>query len=82
MVGKNIRLFRLKGDFESINLQIKENIPTYIFLYCPDKSIPTMHVGKLGEVSIEDKSFDIHTLSYYRDLIQKYPIPFGFNLNP
>lgn len=70
-----------KDDLKSINSQIKDKIPTYIFLYCPDKSFPTMHVGKLEEVSIEDKSFDIHTPSYYRDLKQKYPIPFWFKIS-
>ena len=34
-----------KDDLKSINSQIKDKIPTYIFLYCPDKSFPTMHVG-------------------------------------
>lgn len=68
-------------DIEAINLQIKEKIPTYIFLYCPDKPLPTMHVGKLEEVSTEDKSYDSHTPSYYRDLSLKYPIPFWFKIS-
>lgn len=70
-----------EDDLESINLQIKGKIPTYIFLYCPDKSFPTMHVGKLEEVSTEDKTFDIHTPSYYQDLKQKYSIPFWFKIS-
>lgn len=70
-----------KGDVESINLQIKEGIQTYIFLYCPDKPLATMHVGRLEEVTIEDKSRDIHTPSYYQDLIEKHPIPFWFKIS-
>lgn len=70
-----------KEDVEIINLQIKEKIPTYIFLYCPDKTFPTMHIGKLEEVTMENKSFDSHTPLYYRDLNEKYKIPFWFKIS-
>lgn len=69
------------NDVEVINAQINANVPTYIFLYCPDKPLPTMHVGKLEEITVEDKTSDTHTPTYYSDLKNNYPIPFWFKIS-
>ena len=68
-------------DVELINSQIEAGFETYIFLYCPDKAIPTMHVGRLEEISVDNKVNDMHTPSYYKDLITVYSIPFWFKLS-
>lgn len=64
-----------------LNTQIKNGKQTYIFLYCPDKSVATMHVGKLDEITTKDMAFDDHTPAYYRDLRKKYTIPFWFKMS-
>ena len=68
------------NDLELLNSQIQSGIATYIFLYCPDKRTPTMHIGKLSEITTQDMSMDIHTPLYYKDLRKNYNIPFWFKI--
>lgn len=63
-----------------INQQISVT-DTYLYLYCPDSPYPSMHVGKLEEVSVEDHLFSPHTPEYYRDVGKHYNIPYWFKLS-
>lgn len=67
-------------DVNFINNQIKQGISTYLFLYCPDKIVPTMHVGNILEVSMENMCCSNQTPKYYKDLNKIYNIPFWFKL--
>ena len=62
-----------------INKQIEiENKDTYLYLYCPDAEWPSLHVGKLVEISINEPNDDMHKPKYYNEL--NYKIPFWFKL--
>ena len=68
-------------DVDLINSQINSGIETLVFLYCPDTPVPSMHVGKLEEITIKNMAYDEHTPSYYRDLLNDYDIPYWFKIS-
>lgn len=68
-----------REDIAEINEMIKQKTQdTFLFLYCPNP--PSMHVGKLLEISMEDKSTDVNTPQYYRDIKLQNKIPYWFRI--
>ena len=71
------------GVTEKDLINIKEQIETTqktsnLYLYCPDSDKPTLHVGKLEGIALDDKRNDSNCPSYYSELTQK--IPFWFKI--
>ncbi|GAG90272.1 unnamed protein product, partial [marine sediment metagenome] len=60
-----------------INNQIKSDIETHLYLYCPD--ISYLHVGKLEEITTLNKKNDKHAPSFYKRI--PYEVPFWFKLS-
>ena len=63
-----------------INEEAKKG-ETYLYMYCPDSPQPTMHVGKLCEISCDNQVLDKHTSEYYREVAKEYNIPYWFKLS-
>lgn len=80
-VSKTGYLGITKSDVPDINEYIRTHSGyMYLFLYCPDSPSPTMHVGKMIEISTENQISSSHTPSYYQDIGKTYKVPFWFKL--
>lgn len=75
--SKSGRLGVTEQEIIAINKQIRGTRKTRnIYLYGPDTERPTLHVGKLEEIALDDKIDKSHTPLYYRDLDSEIPLWF------
>jgi len=78
-VSKSGRCGVSREELLTINHGIVSSKSTkHIYLYCPDSDKPSLHVGKLEEISLDDQRNHPNSPHYYAELPQN--IPFWFKL--
>lgn len=68
-----------KKDFLKIEKQISNNQNTYLFMYCPDSCVPTLHVSLIKEIS-SIRPAENHLIPPYYSMLG-YKIPFWFKID-
>ena len=78
-VSKSGKFGVTKEEFISFNHDIIQSRNCrHIYLYCPDSDKPSLHVGKLEEISLDDKRNSSNSPLYYKELA--HDIPFWFKI--
>jgi len=78
-LSKTGRLGITSADVLAIQEQIRRGEETHLYLYCPDRAKPCVHVGKLEWVQEGNPGEPDRVPTYYSRLA--YPIPFWFRLS-
>src|SRR5690242_1590907 len=64
-ISKSGRIGLPKRHLDLLRQQLRSGTETYLFLYCPDKSPPTLHVGLINDVTRTRPSDEDRIPHYY-----------------
>jgi hypothetical protein len=77
-ISKTGRLGLNNDDLQTLQQQLQSGQPIHLYLYCPDKQRPTLHVGLVDQIQNSPPDTWELVPSYYTTL--NYPIPYWFRL--